>query len=170
MIRPLKPKDLKAFIYFCQTRDKFSDFYITKDNKRFYLNNLKIAKQVFKDCLKCGDKCYIKEENGIINALLLIVGYKNHFERKYIKILTENKNHIRDLLQYLQWQQLSNLFIKARKNNSYLIQHDRRLNKYKPTYFLRKAGFKIIVERQSDILLKKEDIYHGFRKHNNKRN
>ena len=170
MIRPLKPKDLKAFIYFCQKRDKFSDFYITKNNRRFYLNNLKIAKQVFKDCLKNGDKCYIKEESGVIIALLLIVGYKDHLERKYVKILTENKNHIRDLFQYLQWQELPNLFIKARKSNLFLIQHDRRLNKYKPTYFLRKAGFIIIAERESDILMKKEDRSYGYRKYHNKRN
>ena len=102
MIRQLKSKDLKNFIYFCQNRDQFSDFYITKNNKRLFLNNPKVATQVFNDCLKSGDKCFVKEENDHISAILLIIGYKDKFNRKYVKMLTKKQDDCRDLFRFLQ--------------------------------------------------------------------
>lgn len=163
MIRSLQSKDLKNFIYFCQYRDPYSDFYVTKNNRRLFLNNTKVATQVFNDCLKSSDKCYIKEENGHISAVLLIIGYKDKMDRKYVKMLTKNQDDCRDLFRFLQWQKLSNLFIKSRKNNIQFVKYDERLkdNKYtkgyKPSYFARKTGFRIIVVRDKEILLKKEE-------------
>lgn len=172
MIRSLKSKDLKNFIYFCQYRDPYSDFYITKNNKRLFLNRVDVAKTVFYDCLKHGDKCFIKEENGEIIAVLLIIGYKDKFERKYVKMLTKTENDCRDLYRCLQWQRLSNLFIKSRKNNIQFVKYDERLKDnpyskgYKPSYFARKTGFRIIVVRDKEILLKKEEYrYEHNKKH-----
>lgn len=169
MIRQLKSKDLKNFIYFCQNRDQFSDFYVTKNNRRLFLNNTKVAIEVFNDCLKSGDKCYIKEEKNHISAVLLIIGYKDNMDRKYVKMLTKNQDDCRDLFRFLQWQRLSNLFIKSRKNNIQFVKYDERLkdNKYtkgyKPSYFARKTGFRIIVVRDKEILLKKEE-YSSYKK------
>jgi len=170
MIRPLKPKDIHNFISFCQTRDKFSDFYITQDRKRLFLNNAIVAKKLFNDCLKHGDKCFVKEENNSISAILLVVGYKGKFPRKYVKMLTTCENDIKDLLNYLQWQKLPNLFVKAKKTNRNFLKYDERTKKYKPTYFMRKNGFRIIVERDKEILLKKEEYRRVYNKYNNKRN
>jgi len=170
MIRPLQSKDLSNFIYFCQYRDQFSDFYVTKNNRRLFLNNAKVATQVFNDCLKSGDKCYIKEDNGDISAVLLVIGYKDKMDRKYVKMLTKNQDDCRDLFRFLQWQRLSNLFIKSRKNNIQFVKYDEQLkdNKYtkgyKPSYFARKTGFRIIVVRDKEILLKKEE----FQRYNKK--
>ncbi len=161
MIRSLQSKDLHNFIYFCQMHDP--DFYITKENKRFYLNNIKVARQVFYDCLKNGEKCYIKESNNQIVAVMLITGYKDHFARKYVKLLVSSKDDCRDLFRFLVWEKLSGLFIKSRKNNIQFVKYDERLkdNKYtkgyKPSYFARKTGFRIIVVRDKEILLKKEE-------------
>lgn len=163
MIRLLQSKDLKNFIYFCQYRDPHSDFYVTKNNRRLFLNNTKVAIQVFNDCLKSSDKCYIKEDKGNISAVLLVIGYKDKMDRKYVKMLTKNQDDCRDLFRFLQWQRLSNLFIKSRKNNIQFVKYDERLkdNKYtkgyKPSYFARKSGFRIIVVRDKEILLKKEE-------------
>lgn len=163
MIRSLQSKDLKNFIYFCQYRDPYSDFYVTKNNRRLFLNNAKVATQVFNDCLKSGDKCFIKEESDHISAVILIIGYKDKMDRKYVKMLTKNQDDCRDLFRFLQWQRLSNLFIKSRKNNVQFVKYDERLkdNKYtkgyKPSYFARKTGFRIIVVRDKEILLKKEE-------------
>ena len=134
-----------------------------KNNRRLFLNNTKVATQVFNDCLKSGDKCYIKEDKGDISAVLLVIGYKDKMDRKYVKMLTKNQDDCRDLFRFLQWQRLSNLFIKSRKNNIQFVKYDERLkdNKYtkgyKPSYFARKSGFRIIVVRDKEILLKKEE-------------
>ena len=169
MIRSLQSKDLKNFIYFCQYRDPYSDFYVTKNNRRLFLNNTKVAIEVFNDCLKSGDKCFVKEENDHISAVLLVIGYKDKFDRKYVKMLTKNQDDCRDLFRFLQWQRLSNLFIKSRKNNIQFVKYDERLkdNKYtkgyKPSYFARRIGFRIIVVRDKEILLKKEE-YINYKK------
>ena len=169
MIRPVKSKDLQNFIYFCKTRDEFSDFYITKNNKRLFLSNTEIAKQVFKECTKYANKCYIKEDNGEIKAVLLVLGFKDHFERKYIKILAKTKKDFEDLFTYLQWQKISNLFAKVKNTNTNFVKFDKKINRYKPSYILRKNGFRVIAVREKEVLLKKEDNNRGYHKHNNKR-
>ncbi len=170
MIRSLKSSDKSAFICFCiQNRDSNSDFYVTRNNKRLFLNNMKVAKSVFNDCLKHGDKCFIKEENNEIVAVLLIIGYKDKMDRKYVKMLSKNQDDCRDLFRCLQWQRLNNLFIKSRKNNIQFVKYDERLKEnkytkgYKPSYFARKLGFRIIVVRDKEILLKKEE-YRNYKK------
>lgn len=169
MIRKLKTKDLKNFIYTCQYRDPYSDFYITKNNRRLFLNNLDIAKKVFNDCTKYAEKCYIKEEGNNIKAILLIVGYKEKSERKYLKVLAKSKKDVKDLFAFLIWQELpSNVFIKARKTNINLVKFDERTKRYKPTYAVRRAGFKIIAVRNKEILMKKEDYKRGYNKYRGK--
>lgn len=160
MIRPLKKTDLSNFIYFCVKRD--SDFYITRNNRRLYLTILKVAKSVFNDCMKNGEKCFIKENNNQIVGIMLITGFKDNFERKYLKILANSKDDSRDLFRYLQWQKIKNLFIKTKKNNIHFVKYDERLKNtrsqgFKPSYFSRKSGFRIIVVRENEILLKKEE-------------
>lgn len=170
MIRPVKKSDLKNFIHYCQNRDPYNDFYITKDNKRLFLTNIQIATKIFNDCMKYNERCFIKEENNEIKAILLIIGYKDKFPRKYIKVLAQHKNDFRDLFQYLQWQELTNLFIKVRKNNKNFVKYDEKIKRYKPSYVLRKSGFRVIAVRDKEVLLKKEDIKREYNKYSNKRN
>ena len=164
MIRALQSKDFSNFISFCQKRDKFSDFYITKNNKRLFLNDINVAKKVFNDCLKYADKCFIKEENNRIVAILLIIGFKEKVDRKYLKLLASSKDDCRDLFRFLQWQSLKNLFIKSRKTNINFVKYDEKSRMYKPSYFIRKAGFKIIAVREKEILLKKEEYKQTYKK------
>ncbi len=158
MIRLLKNSDKQNFLYFCQSnRDPYSDFYITKDRKRLYLTDINVAKTVFNNCLKRGDQCFVKEEHDNIVAIMLITGFSDGFERKYVKILATNKDGSRDLFRFLQWQKIKNLFIKSRKTNIHFVKYDERTKRYKPSFFARKTGFRIIVVRDKEILLKKED-------------
>lgn len=120
MIRPLNKKDFSNFIYFCSTRDKYSDFYITKDNQRLFLNNQKVAEKVFKNCLKAGDKSFVYEENGIIKGVLLIVGYADKFDRKYIKVMASEEKVLSALFKMLVWKVDSDLYLKIRKDNPIL--------------------------------------------------
>jgi hypothetical protein len=170
MLRTAKPKDLKNFVYYCQHRDSYSDFYVTKNNKRLYLTNIDVAKEVFIDCMKYGNKCYIKEENNEIKAVMIIIGFKDKFPRKYIKVLSKSKDDFKDLFAYLQWQELKDLFIKVRNTNKNFVKYDEKIKRYKPSYILRKSGFQVIAVRDREVLLKKEDNNRGYRKYNNKRN
>lgn len=170
MLRPLKSKDLKNFIYFCSQRDIYSDFYITEKNKRLFLNNYKIAKKVFNDCLKGREKCFIKEENDIIEGILLIVGYKDKSPRKYLKILSNSEKTTRHLFSYLDWKQLKNVFIKAHNKNKNLVKFDSNQKKFKPSYYARKAGFKIIAEREKEILLMFDENQLFFKRFKSKDN
>lgn len=117
MIRPLIKKDFSNFIYFCSTRDKYSDFYVTKDNQRLFLNNQKVAEKVFKNCLKAGDKSFVYEENGIIKGVLLIVGYADKFDRKYIKVMASEEKVLSALFKMLVWKVDTDLYFKIRKDN-----------------------------------------------------
>lgn len=165
MLRLLKSSDKNNFIYFCQQRDIYSDFYITKDNKRLFLTDIKVAKNVFNDCMKHGEKCIIKEENNEIKAVLLIVGYKDKSVRKYLKILAKSKKDVKDLGAFLIWQNLpANVFIKVRKNNIHIVKYDEKTKRYKPSYAFRRVGFQVIAVREKEVLLKKENMERHYKK------
>lgn len=164
MLRQINPKDKKNFIHFCQFRDPYSDFFITKDNKRLFLNNINNAQIAFNDCIKRGNKCYIKEENNEIKAVLLVVGFTDKFERKFIKVLAKSKRDILDLFNFLQWQDLNNLFMKVKVSNTNFIRYDERNKCYKPSYPLRKNGFSVISIRNREALLKKEEMKFKYNK------
>lgn len=164
MLRQITPKDKKNFVYFCKFRDPHSDFFITKDNKRLFLTNRKNAILAFNDCIKRGNKCFIKEENNEIKAVLLVVGFKDKFERKYVKVLAKSKRDILDLFSFLQWQDLTDLFMKVKVSNTNFVRYDERIKRYKPSYVLRKNGFSVISVRDREALLKKEEMKFKYNK------
>lgn len=140
MIRTLKSKDLTNFLHYCSQKDHYNDFYITQDNKRLFLNNLKISKKVFYNCLKRGDKCLIYEENDSIKGILIITGYVDKFPRKYIKILSSNRKVLEGFFKILGWIYKFDLYLKVKKNN--------------PIYNVSKEfGFKFQGSRGKEILL-----------------
>lgn len=141
MIRPLIKKDFTNFVLFCSDRDKFSDFYVTKENQRLFLNNRKIAEKVFNDCIKHGDKSFIFEENGVIKGVLLIVGYADKFDRKYIKVFAHEERIISGLFKMLAWTIDCDLYLKIRKDNPILKFLEKPVNeKMNYRYFFILAG------------------------------
>lgn len=164
MLRQLKSSDKSNFIYFCQYRDPYSDFYITKDNRRLYLTDHANAEIAFNDCLKYGNKCFIKEEKNEIKAVLLVVGFKDKFDKKYIKVLAKSKRDVIDLFTILQWQDLTNLYMKVKVKNTNFIKYDERNKCYKPSYVLRKNGFSIVSIKDREAFLKKAEMKFKFNK------
>lgn len=166
MLRQINSKDKSNFIYFCQYRDPYSDFFITKDNKRLYLTNNKNATIAFNDCIKHGNKCFIKEENNEIKAVLLVVGFMDKFERKHIKVLAKSKHDVQDLFAFLKWQDLKDLFMEVKATNTKFVKYDERNKRYKPSYALRRNGFEVIAVRNRHVLLKKEERKFRYNKLN----
>ena len=146
MIRPIKKKDELNFIYFCKLEDKYQDFYITKENQRYFLTDDNIAKEVFNRCYKESDICYISEEGNTINGILLIIGYAEKANRKYVKILAENQKIADNLLKD----------IFAKLNNKNTLIHTFKDNGYR---FLGGRGSQTLLIRSRD----------GFNTQNNKK-
>jgi len=151
MIRLINCKDYFNFILFCENRDSHSDFYVTKDNKRLFLTDRAIARKVFNDCIKHGDKAYAHEEAGQIKGILLITGFADKFDRKYIKLFATNHKTLEGLLRVLIWNVTFESFLKIKKDNP-IGNLCRRL-----TYNengVRKYYFTFLGNRGNEILLK----------------
>lgn len=170
MIRQLKSQDLVNFLDFCSKKDRYNDFYITEDNNRKYLTDLNVSKRVFNRCLKAGDKCYVKISSGEIRGILLITGFSDNFNRKYVSVFAESRKDTEDLFQFLNWQKLPELYIKAKKNNKYLIQHNKETDRYYPSYPLRKARFYVRASRGKELLLTNKEKKYEPNKHSSKSN
>lgn len=149
MIRRITTKDESKFVYFCANNiDKFNDFYITSDNQRYFLSDSKIAKKVFNTCLKHGDICYISEELGEINGVLLIVGISDKAPRKYMKILATEVGIIDNMLKYINWNYSKDIYAKLNNKNP-LIETFKR------------NGFNFLGGRGSQILLARNSNGHN---------
>ena len=149
MIRLLNNKDYSNFLEFCLNQGSKPDFFVTKNNQRFLLNHTDIASKVFNDCTKHGDKCFISEENGIINGVILITGYSDKTDRKYLKVCANSFKIIKGLFKFLTWNHTSKLYIKAKRNNSLIKFLERRVEgKIYYKYFFNFAGI-----RNDEIML-----------------
>lgn len=127
-------------------KDKYKDFYITKNNKRIFLTDGTNHKKLF-SCLKQGDKIIFNE-----NGLLLIIGYSDKSPRKYIKVLAKNNKTIRNLLRVLFWENIkTDLYVKLKKDNNAIKVFE-------------KHGWKFFGSRGEEILL----VRRGYDEYQNK--
>lgn len=118
MLRLLKSKDKVRFIDFCKSfSDKYNDAYITLERERKFLNEPKIATITFNNIMKRGDKCIVLEDKNDIKGILFIVGYADHFPRKYIKCLTNDINDANKLFRFLNFNFEGEFFMKLKKDN-----------------------------------------------------
>ena len=140
MIRPINKKDESSFIQFCQLKDTYEDFYITQENKRYFLTDTNVAKKVFKTCYKRADICYISEGDKGINGIVLVIGYAEKANRKYVKLLAENQKVADNLLKYLNWNHKKDIHAKLNNKNP-LVQ------------VFKNNGFKFLGGRGSQTLL-----------------
>jgi hypothetical protein len=147
MIRQIEKNDYLNFAIFCST--KFNDFYITKNNQRLSLEHIEVNKQVFNACTKHGDVAFILEEKQEIQGSLLVLGYADKFDRKYIKLASKNLIIARDLLRYFVWNHKSECYLKIKKDNPILSLINNRMFSYTPT---KNWGFKFVSNRGTELL------------------
>lgn len=124
MIRQIKTKDKQKFIYYCQKKDNYNDFYITKNNNRLFLDKPNHANICINEALKKGNKIFIAEENNEIIGVLLILGYTDKMPKKYIHFLTDNDKVTKNLLKFLFWTLDIDVYIKVKIDNplKYILQ------------------------------------------------
>jgi hypothetical protein len=140
MIRKLNPTDELNFVDYCQKRDKFSDFYVLKNHHRVFLTDIKVAKLVFTDIIRRGDKCWIVEKSADFSGILLITGYANKSNRKYIKILSDTRKDTNSLINFALNDIRIDLFCQLKQNN-YIYP------------VLKKYGFSEISKIKNEIIM-----------------
>jgi len=108
-----KEKYLGTLLEFIKT-NRDTDFYLTKNNKRIYIQTIKDLRTF----LKSSDKIYIDENyQGII---LLWKGFGADIKRYYIKLNAINKEIANKLLTVLLWNTNQDLYIKLNKKSKFL--------------------------------------------------
>jgi len=154
MIYRLKLKNSLDIYYLVnEVKDKYEDFYITKDRERIFLKDLNIIKKIVKH-----QEIYGIFDNDL-KAIMMI--YREKGFRPYLKILSKSKKYIYNLLSYLFWNFNEEIFIKLKKENPLATTISRfRIH--------RKLGFKFAGNRGTEILFKKikEETNNGY--HNSK--
>jgi len=147
MIRQIEKNDYLNFSIFCG--NSFPDFYITKNNQRLSLEDLNISKQVFNACIKHGDKAFILEEKQEIQGVILVLGYADKFERKYIKLAYKSFTIAKNLLRYFVWNHKAECFLKIKKDSPILSLINNRMFSYTS---IKNWGFKFISNRGTELL------------------
>jgi len=134
----LSEKDKKeVFNILNEVIDIYSDFYLTKNNLRYYIKeNIEILYKSLHD----GDKTIF-----IDGGIAVILGWSDKSPRKYLKLLAKDNKIADRLIKNINWNITEELYCKIKKNNplkNILLQ-----NKWKF------AG-----DRGKEILLKREEI------------
>jgi len=121
--------------------DIYRDFYLTKNNCRLFF---KENKELLLDSIKKGDKIVYSEE-----GLLIVNGFSDNANRKYLKILAKDLSITKNLLNVLLWN-LNNidLYIKIKKNNP-IVE------------LLQNQGFVWLGNRGAEVLYIKKSVIKG---------
>ena len=92
-----------------ELHDYFGDFYLTKNNLRLFI---KENISLLFEGLKAGDKiCYSKD------SIIIVTGFSDKNNRKYIKLLNKNEAAASDLLTMLAWNLKVDLWAKLKVRN-----------------------------------------------------
>lgn len=139
MISRLKIQNKIDMYEFClRCRDKYEDWYITKNKSRLMINNLSLIETLLQ-----------RQEvyglfQGNLKAVMIIVRDKGF--RPYIKLLAENSRYTIDMLKFLKWNfSEKDLYFKLKKENPLIEQ-------------IKKTGFVMIGDRGRELLFLKKGI------------
>jgi len=126
--------------------DAFSDFYITKNNLRYYIKeNLDLLYQL----LHKGDKI-IFDENGIG----VILGWADKSPRKYLRLLTKDEKIADKLVKNINWNVTEELYCKIKKINP--LKNILLRNKWK---YIGNRGKEILLKREKIDIITTENKY-----------
>ena len=135
--RLIKKEVVKITEMVQELHDYFGDFYITKDNLRLFL---KENISLLFEGLKAGDKiCYSKD------SIIIVTGFSDKNNRKYIKLLNKSEAAANDLLHMLSWNLKCSLWAKLKVRNP-LVK------------ILQENGFNYFANRGKEILLVRKYI------------
>jgi len=111
MIERLTKKNFIDVYEFVQrVKDRFQDFYITRENQRIFLTDFKTISKLLEK-----QEVYSIYDKGVKGLMIV---YKEKGYRPYIKLLTENCQAESALIKYLMMNfSEQDLYIKIKKEN-----------------------------------------------------
>lgn len=116
------------------------ELYITTDNKRQQIKNMKLLRRLAKQSLFT----LMKEENGSIKGVLCVWKAKGGVvERNYVKVGSDNDKTVKDLLTALNWNFNKEVFVK-------LSRDSRLVDSFKS------KGFRFFHDRGKELLLRRD--------------
>ena len=117
--------------------DIYSDFYLTKNNLRYYIKeNLDLLYKL----LRNGDKIIFNR-----TGMAIIIGYAEKSPRKYMKLLAKDDKVADKLVKNINWNITEELYCKIKKTNPL-------------KNILLKNRWNFVGDRGKEILLKREAI------------
>jgi hypothetical protein len=131
--------DIYDFVLTC--KDRYEDFYITKENKRLFLTDIKIAEKTIKY-----NEIYALYNKGI-QGLLMITRDKGF--RPYLKILAVDSKIEWNLLRFFSWNFYDEIYAKLKISNPLV----RTLQKQNRTTMKLIFGFINKGNRGAEVLL-----------------
>jgi len=135
--RLIKKEIVKITEMVQELHDYFGDFYLTKNNLRLFI---KENISLLFEGLKAGDKiCYSKD------SIIIVTGFSDKNNRKYIKLLNKSEAAANDLLHMLSWNLKCSLWAKLKVRNP-LVK------------ILQENGFNYFANRGKEILLVRKYI------------
>ena len=113
MIKQLENDKFVNELMFTAVKDLYSDFYITLDKERKFLNNIDVLR-LYTKMLKKGEVCYHNDDTGF----LITYGLHDKSDRKYIKVLSKDNAITKKLLiSFLYDFGDKDFFLKVKRNN-----------------------------------------------------
>jgi hypothetical protein len=148
MIQRLNKKNLiDIYDFVLSTKDIYFDFYVTFNNERKFLTDLRIVKKILKY-----HKVYALYNNGIQGLLMII---KDKGFRPYLKILAKNSKTEWDLMKFYTWNFYDETYIKLKINNPLVktLQKENKITKRLIFGFINKGfrGREILLYRPKQI-------------------
>lgn len=99
------------YYFFKRIDDKYKDFYITSNNQRIFLNDLRQIEKLLNK-----QEFYGSNAGNQINGILLVQKEKGF--RTYVRILSENYKTTKDLLRFLIYNFYNlDLYVKIKLDN-----------------------------------------------------
>ena len=90
-------------------KDPYNDGYITRNNIRYYLRE---NPDILFECVKNGDKLFYND-----GAIILVFGYSDNADRKYVKLLANDFVYPDDLLYQVCLEVKDELWAKIKVKN-----------------------------------------------------
>jgi len=125
------------------------DFYITENNQRIFVKNTSDLKKLLKNSYNV----FYENEFDRKGIILVWKSFGGEKARKFIKLVADSKQEVRDLLTILLWRYNKELYVKLRKESPYIS-------------VFREKGFNFIGNRGSEVLLFRKPYFDGARNNN----
>ena len=107
--RLIKKEIVKITEMVQELHDYFGDFYLTKNNLRLFI---KENISLLFEGLKAGDKIVYSKD-----SIIIVTGFSDKNNRKYIKLLNKSEAAANDLLHMLSWNLKCSLWAKLKVRN-----------------------------------------------------